>query len=61
MKPVPEPTGKFAYALIAALKRTPEETVQQLIRIGIYNEDGTLTPQYLPRPKAKNKPAKGSG
>ena len=61
MKPVPEPTGKFAYALIAALKRTPEETVQQLIRIGVYNEDGTLTPHYQPRPKAKKKPAKGSG
>lgn len=57
--PQPEPTGKFAYALIAAQKRTPEETVRELIRIGVYNEDGTLTPHYQPRMKAKKKPAKG--
>ena len=54
-----EPTGKFAYALIAAQKRTPEETVRELIRIGVYNEDGTLTPHYQRGIKAKKKPAKG--
>ncbi len=40
-------------------KRTPEETVRGLIRAGIYNEDGTLTPHYQPRPKPKKKSAKG--
>ena len=59
MAPPPEPTGKFAYALIAAMKRTPEETFRELVRIGIYNEDGTLTEHYQPRPKAKKKSAKG--
>lgn len=41
--------------------RTPEQTRLALIRAGIYNEDGTLTPHYQPRPKTKKKPAKGSG
>ncbi len=40
-------------------KRTPEETVRELIRIGVYNEDGTLTPHYQRGIKAKKKPAKG--
>lgn len=60
-RPRSQPTGKFAFILDVIAKRTPEETLQALIRAGIYNEDGTLTPHYQPRPKAKNKPAKGSG
>ena len=58
-RPRPQPTGKFAFVLDVIAKRTPEETVRELIRIGVYNEDGTLTPHYQPRPKPKKKPAKG--
>lgn len=59
--PPPEPTGKFAYALIALRKQTPEERRLLMIRAGIINEDGTLTPHYQRGTKAKKKPAKGSG
>ena len=54
-----EPTGKFAEFFAEALKRTPEESRLLMIRAGIHNEDGTLTPHYQPRPKAKKKPTKG--
>src|SRR5205823_4409103 len=38
--------GKFAYLVEELNKTTPEEVLQDLIRIGVYDEDGNLTEKY---------------
>jgi len=49
--------NKFGFILDRAKKRTPQQTRQALIRIGVLSEDGKLTAHYQPLAKAKRKAA----
>lgn len=56
-----DPTGgKFGFVVDRIMKKTPEKTVQVLIRIGVLTEDGHLTEHYKLRKKAKAKKSEPS-
>ena len=47
--------NRFELLIEAVKRKTPEQTRADLIRIGVINEDGTLTEHYGGRKKKKKK------
>jgi hypothetical protein len=53
--------GKFAYLVEELNKTTPEEVLQDLIRIGVYDEEGNLTEKYGGKKRASQEKTREGG